>query len=41
MPTMITEQVSRPAESAAAQPPDEIAGVFTREIRCPHERRPA
>ena len=26
MPTMITEQVSRPAESAAAQPPDKIWG---------------
>jgi hypothetical protein len=40
MPTTIAEQVSRLAETAAAQPPDEIAGVFTREIRSPHERRP-
>jgi hypothetical protein len=39
--TAIAEQVSRLAETAAAQPPDEITGAFTREIRSPLERRPA
>ena len=31
MPTTISEQVSRLAETTAAQPPDEITGAFTRE----------
>ena len=31
MPTTISEQVSRLAETTAAQPPNEIMGVFTRE----------
>jgi peroxiredoxin len=31
MPTTIAEQVSRLAETAAAQPPNEIMGVFARE----------
>ena len=41
MPTTIAEQVSRLAESAPVQPPDQITGAFTREIRSPNERRPA
>jgi hypothetical protein len=41
MPTTIAERISCLAETAAAQPPDENTGVFTREIRSPHERRPA
>ena len=31
MPTTIAEQVSRLAETTAAQPPNEIMGAFTRE----------
>ena len=31
MPTTISEQVSRLAETTAVQPPNEIMGAFTRE----------
>ena len=38
MPTTIAEQVSRLAETTAAQPPDEIMGAFTRRDPFPQRK---